>query len=70
MAGERLARYGFGDGHPFGPDRHAAFIAEFSKRGLDRRVRSLETRAAIFIGRSTRPASAFNALNDVPSGVA
>src|SRR5690606_2829731 len=46
VAGERLARYGFPDGHPFGPDRHAAFIAEFAKRGLDRRVRLLETRAA------------------------
>ncbi len=46
VAGERLARYGFGDGHPFGPDRHAAFLAEFSARGLDRRVRLTETRAA------------------------
>jgi acetoin utilization protein AcuC len=46
VAGERLARYGFGDGHPFGPDRHAAFIAEFSARGLDKRVRLIETRAA------------------------
>jgi acetoin utilization protein AcuC len=46
VAGERLARYGFGDGHPFGPDRHAAFMGEFAKRGLDRRVRLLETRAA------------------------
>ena len=46
VAGERIARYGFGEGHPFGPDRHAAFLAEFSKRGLDRRVRVLETRAA------------------------
>jgi acetoin utilization protein AcuC len=46
IAGERLARYGFGDGHPFGPDRHAAFIAEFSARGLDKRVRTMETRAA------------------------
>lgn len=46
VAGERLARYGFGDGHPFGPDRHAAFLAEFSKRGLDRKVRMIETRAA------------------------
>ncbi len=46
MAGERLARYGFGEGHPFGPDRHAAFLAEFSARGLDRRVRMAETRAA------------------------
>ena len=46
IVGERLARYGFPDGHPFGPDRHAAFLAEFSRRGLDRRVRILETRAA------------------------
>ena len=46
VAGERLARYGFGDGHPFGPDRHAAFFAEFAARGLDKRVRIMETRAA------------------------
>src|SRR6266446_4355862 len=43
---ERLARYGFGDGHPFGPDRHAAFVREFEARGLDRRVRVLEPRTA------------------------
>ena len=46
IAGERLARYGFPDGHPFGPDRHAAFYAEFAARGLDKRVRIMETRAA------------------------
>jgi acetoin utilization protein AcuC len=46
VAGERLARYGFGDGHPFGTDRHAAFLAELVKRGLDRRVQISETRAA------------------------
>jgi acetoin utilization protein AcuC len=46
VAGERLARYGFGEGHPFGPDRHAAFYAEFTRRGLDKRVRIAETRAA------------------------
>ena len=46
VAGERLARYGFPDGHPFGQDRHAAFFAEFSARGLDKRVRVMETRAA------------------------
>jgi acetoin utilization protein AcuC len=46
VAGERLARYGFGEGHPFGPDRHAAFYAEFTRRGLDKRVRLAETRAA------------------------
>jgi len=46
VAGERLARYGFGDGHPFGADRHAAFYAEFTARGLDKRSRVVETRAA------------------------
>jgi acetoin utilization protein AcuC len=42
VAGERLARYGFPNGHPFGPDRHAAFMREFGARGLGERVRRLE----------------------------
>jgi acetoin utilization protein AcuC len=46
VLGERLARYGFSDGHPFGPDRHAAFVREFQQRGLDARVRVLEPRDA------------------------
>ncbi|MBC8027457.1 MAG: acetoin utilization protein AcuC [Steroidobacteraceae bacterium] len=46
VAGERSARYGFPDGHPFGADRHAAFYAEFAARGLDKQVRLMETRAA------------------------
>jgi acetoin utilization protein AcuC len=46
IAGEKLARYGFGEGHPFGPDRHAAFYREFEARGLHRRVEVQETRAA------------------------
>ena len=33
VVSERLARYGFGDGHPFGPDRLAAFVREFDARG-------------------------------------
>jgi acetoin utilization protein AcuC len=48
VVSERLARYGFGDGHPFGPDRHAAFVREFEARGLDRRVRILEPRTASY----------------------
>jgi len=36
--GEALARYGFGDNHPFGPDRIYAFWQETCKRGLDQRV--------------------------------
>lgn len=43
---ERLSRYGFGDGHPFGPDRHAAFAREFAARGLERRVQVCEPRSA------------------------
>jgi len=43
---ERLARYGFGEGHPFGPDRLAAFTREFTARGLPARVTELEMRTA------------------------
>ena len=46
VVSERLARYGFGDGHPFGPDRLAAFVREFSARGLPERVTLLEPRTA------------------------
>lgn len=34
--GEALAAYGFGQGHPFGPDRLNAFWQELTRRGLDR----------------------------------
>jgi acetoin utilization protein AcuC len=46
VVGERLARYGFGDGHPFGPDRHGAFLREFETRGLAQRASLLEPRPA------------------------
>jgi len=36
--GDDLASYGFGQGHPFGPDRLGAFWAKARDRGLDRRV--------------------------------
>ena len=36
--GEDLARYGFGQGHPFGPDRLDAFWNEVKKRSLDKQV--------------------------------
>jgi acetoin utilization protein AcuC len=36
--GESLGRYGFGDGHPFGPDRIDAFWQETVKRGLDKQL--------------------------------
>jgi len=34
--GPELARYGFGDPHPFGTDRMGAFQREFEARGLER----------------------------------
>ncbi|HEB96611.1 MAG TPA: acetoin utilization protein AcuC [Sedimenticola thiotaurini] len=37
-AGEELARYGFGDGHPFGPDRYTRFLQAFREAGLDLRT--------------------------------
>ncbi|MEY4357086.1 MAG: hypothetical protein RL469_412 [Pseudomonadota bacterium] len=46
IAGERLARYGFGQQHPFGTDRHAAFYREFAARGLEQRCLVEETRMA------------------------
>ncbi|HVO48016.1 MAG TPA: acetoin utilization protein AcuC [Steroidobacteraceae bacterium] len=46
VVSERLARYGFGEGHPFGPDRLAAFVREFESRGLDRRSQMIEPRSA------------------------
>ncbi len=36
--GETLGRYGFGDDHPFGPDRIHAFWKETLKQGLDKKV--------------------------------
>src|SRR6266571_4542626 len=48
IVSERIGRYGFGDGHPFGPDRHGAFVREFESRGLHRRTRILEPRGASY----------------------
>lgn len=36
--GDALARYGFGNDHPFGPDRQGVFMGEFRRRGLDKQV--------------------------------
>ncbi|HLT89725.1 MAG TPA: acetoin utilization protein AcuC [Woeseiaceae bacterium] len=44
--GSALARYGFGDGHPFGPDRHDVFHAELAAAGLPDAVRYAEPRRA------------------------
>jgi acetoin utilization protein AcuC len=46
VAGEKIARYGFGEGHPFGPDRHDAFIRELKAEELDSVLHLLEPRTA------------------------
>jgi acetoin utilization protein AcuC len=46
VAGEAIARYGFGNGHPFGPDRHDHFMRELAAQGLDERVLRLAPRMA------------------------
>jgi acetoin utilization protein AcuC len=46
VAGDKIARYGFGDGHPFGPDRHDAFMRELKSESLDSAVSLLEARPA------------------------
>jgi len=40
--GEALAAYGFGEGHPFGPDRMGAFWQRMQALGLDQRVQVRE----------------------------
>ena len=37
--GEALGKYGFPDGHPFGPDRQDAFLSEAHKQRLDKEVK-------------------------------
>jgi acetoin utilization protein AcuC len=44
--GEELGRYGFPDGHPFGPDRQDAFWSETVAQALDRRAMLRQPRAA------------------------
>lgn len=39
--GADLARYGFGDGHPFGPDRHNAFWDTLAESGLKAEIQAL-----------------------------
>jgi acetoin utilization protein AcuC len=46
VAGEKIARYGFGEGHPFGTDRHDAFMRELKSDALEDAVTLLAPRAA------------------------
>ncbi|HEY6280279.1 MAG TPA: acetoin utilization protein AcuC [Burkholderiales bacterium] len=43
---DSLGSYGFPDGHPFGPDRQAAFWREAQKQGLDKKVEIKSSRPA------------------------
>jgi acetoin utilization protein AcuC len=38
LAGGSIAEYGFGHGHPFGPDRHDVFLRGLRERDLENRV--------------------------------
>ena len=44
--GEALGKYGFPNGHPFGPDRQDAFWKETLKQGLDKEAKLVAPRAA------------------------
>lgn len=44
--GSALARYGFGEDHPFGPDRHDVFQAELASAELGPAIRYAEPRRA------------------------
>jgi acetoin utilization protein AcuC len=46
IADEALGRYGFPNGHSFGPDRLGVFLAEFRARGLDARCLARASRIA------------------------
>ncbi|MDP6437506.1 MAG: acetoin utilization protein AcuC [Gammaproteobacteria bacterium] len=43
---ERIAAYGFGEGHPFGLDRHAAFHNELARAGLGGGIEFVPARTA------------------------
>jgi acetoin utilization protein AcuC len=46
VAGDAIARYGFPDGHPFGPDRHEAFMTELKSANLESRLLHASPRQA------------------------
>jgi acetoin utilization protein AcuC len=46
VAGEAIARYGFGNGHPFGSDRHECFVRELAAQGLAGEVTHRQPRSA------------------------
>lgn len=79
--GEELASYGFGDDHPFGPDRHAAFHDELAEAGLGSGIEYARPRRATvdelalfhtpayidFISRKSADGSGFLDAGDTPA---
>jgi acetoin utilization protein AcuC len=57
LKGDNIAAYGFGDGHPFGSDRHDAFHSELDRSGLAAQV---ELRSAGLA--TTKELSAFHSV--------
>ena len=62
VAGDKIARYGFGEGHPFGLDRHDVFIRELKAEELESEVNVEEPRAATRAELETFHASAYVSL--------
>ena len=60
VAGQAIARYGFGNGHPFGTDRHECFVRELDAQGLAGEVRHFPPRTA-----TVEELSAFHTANYV-----
>jgi len=46
ITGPEIAAYGFPDGHPFGPDRHAAFVARLEQSPVADGIHRVGARAA------------------------
>ena len=44
--GELIAGYGFGEGHPFGQDRHGVFMQAMEREGLRQAVQSMAPQPA------------------------
>jgi acetoin utilization protein AcuC len=79
--GSALAHYGFGNDHPFGPDRHDAFQAELASAALGDVIRYADPRRARveelalfhtpeyieFVSRKSREGSGFLDAGDTPA---
>jgi acetoin utilization protein AcuC len=73
IAGAELGRYGFPDGHPFGPDRYGAFMTELERSSvapsLVRKPPRLATRAELEYFHTPRYVDKVEALSARGSGL-